>query len=457
MGITASVVVGIATAALGVLAAEPLAGTAAILPQLPAAAPGVLPPTVRSATVPALSLPTVTTPPVSTPVATVPSVTTPPVSTPPVSTPRVSVPVAAVPPVSAPPVSAPVATAPAHTLASTISSVAGGVTQRGQTSAAAREPAAAQGPAATPAAAPTATAQALRGPDSLAAPGTPATAAATPDVARRTRTALAEGQPGTRGHRSSRARRIAAARQSRRLRRLVARLRGCLGTLDVGAQRLLTLRAGLDGPARSAAATARILDIGARREARLERQSLAALTRSAMTGCARSKGAIAPAAPASNGTLNPSAPPPGGTPAPSGPSASLSAAHAVRPPQGGRGPTGLPPEPSTVQKAETGSSSASLFIAALLAFASVLVLLALPELRRRLRPAAAAVDAGGASRRATAPPRHRTLQVPEPRGTEGDALDQMAANIVAEMTRESLKPRPDREADDEPSPPSSSG
>ncbi len=88
--------------------------------------------------------------------------------------------------------------------------------------------------------------------------------------------ALARARSGAARHGSARARRIAAARESPRLGRLVNRLHGCLKTLGVGAHRLLTLRAGLNGPARGAAATARILHLSSRREAGLERFALVA-------------------------------------------------------------------------------------------------------------------------------------------------------------------------------------
>ena len=100
------------------------------------------------------------------------------------------------------------------------------------------------------------------------------------------------GRHGASRHGSPRALHLVAARENRRLRRLVGRLRGCLGLLDGRARRLLSLRAGLHGPARSAAATARILHVSARREARFERRAVRALGRSAATGCAGSPACV---------------------------------------------------------------------------------------------------------------------------------------------------------------------
>jgi hypothetical protein len=79
----------------------------------------------------------------------------------------------------------------------------------------------------------------------------------------------------------------AASRAAQRhLRALVSRLRGCLTALTPQQQHLLRLRAGLDGAPSGPAATARILHIGAQREALLERVSLVALRSAAESGCA---------------------------------------------------------------------------------------------------------------------------------------------------------------------------
>lgn len=62
--------------------------------------------------------------------------------------------------------------------------------------------------------------------------------------------------------------------------------RGCLSSLSPGEQRLLTLRAGLDGgSARSAATVARILHLSAAREARAEGRALGDLSGQADHGC----------------------------------------------------------------------------------------------------------------------------------------------------------------------------
>jgi hypothetical protein len=287
-------------------------------------------------------------------------------------------------------------------------------------------------------------------------------------MARDANTALARGRTGAAGRGFARARRAASARrESRRLRRLVATLHGCLGTLGVGARRLLTLRAGLHGPARSAAATARILRVSTGREARLERLALVALTRSAGTGCAGPATTVARAF-GSAGTLSPSAPQLGGEPAASGPAASLSAAHGARSARGGRGgrgPQTVRLAATTVERAATGSSFPSVLVPALLALLLALAVIALPETRRRLSLADAQSGAGAAPVRdqsaktlppaapiaysATAFRRRSTSPESEAAGTGmDDTLDQMAANLVAQMRRDApvADPHPEAEA-----------
>jgi hypothetical protein len=285
-------------------------------------------------------------------------------------------------------------------------------------------------------------------------------------MARDARMALAGGRTGAASRGSARARRVAAARrESGRLRRLVARLHGCLGTLDVGARWLLRLRAGLHGPARSAAGTARIMRVSTRREARLERLALVALQRSAGAGCAGPATVVARAL-GSAGTLSPSAPQLANTPPASGPSASLSAAHAERSARGGRTPDAVRRGATAVERAATGSSAPSMPIPALLALLLALAVIALPETRRRLHPPAAGSGAGAAPARdksaktlplappiassATVAPRRSTAPGSEGRGTGmDDTLDQMAANLVAQMRRDSptADPQPEAEAD----------
>ena len=333
MGTRQGVVVGVVASALGVLAARPLAGTAALLP----------PTTTPTVTVPPVTTPTVRVPPVTTPVGTTPSVTTPTPTTPTVTTPRVTTPTLTTPALTTPSVRTPVATVPSGTVpatagapvtrvTSTASSLVDGVT---------RQAAGTSGAAGVPAsAAPDVTAPASSaGPAGSGAPARASPAAtASPTVATDSHAELARsrartGPSGTPPRRSARDRRLAAARESRRLRRLVARLRGCLRTLEAGARRLLSLRAGLDGPARSRAGTARILRVSVAREGRLERRAVRALRRSAVTGCA------AAAAPSTSGSTAATAPTwasPSRAAAPSGPSASLSAAHAERSPRAGR-------------------------------------------------------------------------------------------------------------------------
>src|SRR5436305_8252642 len=75
------------------------------------------------------------------------------------------------------------------------------------------------------------------------------------------------------------------ATRDRQLRTEVTRLRGCLGAVPGIGRRVLTLRAGLSGPAKSRAATASALGIPVSREARIERGALRTLQAAAAGGC----------------------------------------------------------------------------------------------------------------------------------------------------------------------------
>ena len=380
MGTRQGVVVGVVAAALGVLVARPLPGTAALLP--PTAPPTV---TVPSETTPVGTMPSVTTPALTTPSVTTPSLTTPSVTTPSVTRPSVTTPVATVPSATAPATTS----APVTSATSKASPLVGAVTRR-----AAGTSGAAGGPAS---AAPNVTAPASSGGPAGSSGPAGSGAATSPTVATASHAAPAHGRTGTRPsgkspRRSARVRRLAAAGESPRLRRLVARLHGCLQTLGSGARRLLSLRAGLDGPVRSPAAAARLLRVSVAREGRLEQRALGALRRSAVTGCAGSaasspSGSTAASAPTSAPATAPIAA------APSGPSASLSAAYAERAPRGDR--QAVPIQPTAgVDRAQTGASSlGGVIFAALLALLLGLVLLALPETRRRLAGAGHGGDA----------------------------------------------------------------
>lgn len=205
-------------------------------------------------------------------------------------------------------------------------------------------------------------------------------------------------KPGT-----PRARRFLEARETRRLRRLVARLQGCLGTLAPRARRLLALRAGLHGPARSAKATARIMHLSQRRERILERHALTELTRTAMTGCAGQPTQVVSAVAAA--TLpSLSASPPSTVVPVSGPSAQLSAVHASSSRHGGT-PGSLSVARSRVRTEQAGTGGGtfpSAVVTALLGLLLAVAMVVVPKLRRySAAPAAAgaAIGAGAAARR----------------------------------------------------------
>ncbi len=200
---------------------------------------------------PSLSLPGVTVPSVTVPSVTVPSVTVPgtTITTPPVSTPSVGT-----PSVTAPRVSSPGTLTPTFPGAS--SSGASGSSAPGQSPGASASTASGAGTAA--------------GAPGAGSGGASATAARAHAV-----------RTGAAASRSSR-----QARETRLLRALVTRDRGCLAGLSAGQQHLLSLRAGLDGQSgRSPEAVARIIHVSGVREARIERGALSALRAQAGHGC----------------------------------------------------------------------------------------------------------------------------------------------------------------------------
>jgi hypothetical protein len=402
MGKRRSAVVGIAAAGLGVLVAQPLAGVAATLPQHGAGAavptlsvPTVTVPTVTvpTATVPTATVPTATVPPVSTPVGTTPSVTTPKVTTPTVTTPTATTPSKTVPSVTTPRVSTPVGTVPSATTPSAATPAAPGVVRSGA-SQVSGAPGAATHRAPTPGAPgdPASVTPQTDAATSGAGGHTSSAGGSTPSTSGGATSANAVdvvgGRHGASRLQSPRARRLAAARESRQLRRLVARLGGCLGTLDGRAQHLLSLRAGLHGPARSAAATARILHVRTRREAMLERLAIRALGRSAATGCAGSPAAVASAL-ASAGLPALSSLPPGSASTGSGPSASFRAGYGTQSPQprprGGR-TLAITPSRARTEQAETGASFPSAVVTALLVMLLAIAMVMVPKLRHRAAP-----------------------------------------------------------------------
>jgi len=385
-----------AAAALGVLSVEPLAGTAATvtLPQL----------TVPGVTIPSLSIPSITTPVVTTPAVTTPHVTTPSVTTPAVTVPSVTTPSVTLGPVTTPSVSTPVGEVPSVTTPSTSgtgaspSSGAGASPTSGRsvTQTASSPVSAASSPASTgssPAASTTAS--------------DPAGALTGTDV----RAGLARGAGATRtggGTRSARGRAIArhhaaarAAAENRRLRSLVARLQGCLASLDPGARRLLSLRAGVGGSARGAAAVARILHVSPTREQLLEQLSLMQLRNQAGAPCAATTSS------ASTGTAEPivalSGTGPGlgsGAQPVTSSVAAISETRATARPRRRHGSVVVitPAATRTVERAAAGGQGLpAAALPAFLAVLAVLALIALPGMRRRLLPAPRTRTGDGAS------------------------------------------------------------
>jgi hypothetical protein len=234
--------------------------------------------------------------------------------------------------------------------------------------------------------------------------------------------------------------------------------------LDGGARRLLSLRAGLHGPARSAAATARILHLSARREARFERRAVRALGRSAATGCAGSPEAVAPAL-ASAGLPALSSAPPGAASTGSGSSATLRAVHgAPSPHHRAGGNVSVAPSEARTEQAQTSTSFPSALVTALLGLLLAIAMVVVPKLRHRAAPVAAgSVGAARSTQTRAAPapgaatgtdrvsrPQNETAARPFTQVTPMDsAIAPMAADAFSQMARDADHvPDPEDEPED---------
>jgi hypothetical protein len=417
-------------AALALLIAQPLAGTAATLPKigrptisapavnLPAAnLPAVTTPQV---TVPSLTVPSVTTPRVSTPVGPTPTVSTPSVTTPSATAPKVSTPVVKTPSVTTTPSNTPVTTPTPTTRLVKTPNLPGASSP--SSSSANGSSSSANGSSSAPAGSSASSSATAPGPSSGTAGRRPASPGAGASSRAATRAGTASSPSSSVGERRSHhgetvsSREAQARAETRRLRNVVARYQGCVGSLDRRSQRLLWLRAGLHGSPRSAPVVARILRVGAGREQLLERMSLLALQTAGRGGCGGSAAvttvpgpaqltSTAPWVTASRPTLvaTTSGSPSAG-PASSGPS---SQQH-VRA-TGSRSATPIVITPAATRTAERASaghdgvSRPEIVLLALLVIAVSLVLM--PGVRRRMLPALAGLPpAEGYVGRAGTPP-----------------------------------------------------
>jgi hypothetical protein len=402
-------------AGLAVLITQPLAGTAATLPNV-----GL--PTVST---PAAHLPAVTTPQVTVPSVTVPSVTTPRVTTPVGSTPTVSTPSVTTPTATTPKVSTPVVKTPSVTTPSSTPSVPSpsvpapsvpapsGITRLLKTpNLPSSNSSSSSSSSSSPSGAPAATSGSSTDSPGTGPSSSPAgqrdagtTAAAASGRARQSGSFPASSVAERRADRAEAASRHSHGAQqraeNRRLRTLVDRYRGCIGSLDSRSQRLLSLRAGLHGPPRSAGAVARILHISAGREQLLERMSLLALQTTGRGGCGGSSAvatvpisepaqltsaaswvASAGATPVSTASGSPS------TSSPSSPQQQVRAAGGRPAPPVVITPAGT----RTVEQASAGQDAVAWpEIVLLMILVLVVSLVALPGVRRRILPALAAL------------------------------------------------------------------
>jgi hypothetical protein len=410
------VAAGIVAAGLGVLAAQPLAGSAAVLP-LAEAVPQF---TVPSVTVPSVTVPSVTVPSVSIPVATTPPVTTPEVTTPSVTSPSATVPSVSVPSATTPRVSTPVGTVPSVTTPKRVAAPS----TTGQVRTTSSQVSGAVGAGAAGGSGATGTANGVSSASQTANElrGTGASGAR-PRSPRALRLAAAHEN-------------LAAAHENRRLRRLVGRLRGCLGTLDAGPRRLLTLRAGLHGRPQSATATARILHISLQREDRLERLAVTALARRTGENCAGSALLSSSSDTGRTSTMSSSS---SADVAPSGVRASPSAVRASRSPQSRhKANLSVSPSRARTERAATGTSFPGAILTALLGLLLATAIVVVPRLRRqRAHPALV-----GAAASRDRPPAQAASPSPSPfpspspspppgSGTGGTARAQSAAILRA--------------------------
>jgi hypothetical protein len=399
-------------AALALLISQPLAGTAATLPKVglptvstPAANLPVV--TVPQVTVPSVTVPSLTTPRLTTPVGPTPTVSTPSVTTPSATTPKVTTPVVKTPsvttPASTPSVSAPSTTTPPVTTPLVKTPNLPGASPSPSSSSSTSPPG---GSGSSPAAAPTPS----------AGSGAQQAASTTTGSGGAVRAHSASSPTSSVGERRSRqgeaanghSRQAQERAESRRLRNVVERYQGCMGSIDSRSQRLLSLRAGLHGSPRSAGAVARILHVSAGREQLLERMSLLALQTAGRGGCGGSP-AVATVPFSDPAQLTSTAPwvtassaipvsTASGSPSAASASPGAGSQQHVRA-AGGRSAAPVvitPAATRTVEQASTGQDAVSwpeIVLLVLLVMAVSLVLV--PGVRRRLLPALAALPAEG--------------------------------------------------------------
>jgi hypothetical protein len=440
-----------AVVTVGLLISQPLAGTAATLPQvgLPTVStPAVTVPhvTVPSVTAPSVTVPSLTTPRVTTPVGPTPTVSTPSVTTPSATTPKVSAPVIKTPPVTtpsstpsvttpsvttpsvaAPPVTTPLAKTPNFPGASPSSS---------PSTSASTSPDGASGSSAASNPTPSSTAPGQR---AAGTAGAGSGAVVRPHSGSSPGSSVGGRRSRHGGAIGSHSRQAQARAENVRLRNVVERYQGCIGSLDGRSQRLLSLRAGLHGAPRSAGAVARILHLSAGREQLLERMSLLALQTAGRGGCGGSTTVttVPVSGPPQLTSTAPWVTTSGATPV-STASGSSSAGSAgsrqhVRA-AGGRSAAPVvitPAATRTVEQASTGQDAVSWpeIILLVLLVAAVSVFL-VPGVRRRLLPALAGLPTaeGAVGRTGTPvanliaespPPPARAESVEPPAPTEG--------------------------------------
>jgi hypothetical protein len=237
--------------------------------------------------------------------------------------------------------------------------------------------------------------------------------------------------------------------ESRRLRNVVERYQGCVGSLDSRSQHLLSLRAGLHGSPRSAGAVARILHVSAGREQLLERMSLLALQTAGRGGCGGSPAvttvpvsgpaqltSTAPWVTASSATPVSTA---SGSSAASASPGAASGQH-VRA-AGGRSAAPVvitPTATRTVEQASTGQGAVSwpeIVLLVLLVMAVSLVLM--PGVRRRLLPALAALPVEGYVGRAP------EIAAPDPTVPDASAALAPAPEPATELPETAPAPAPE--------------
>ena len=268
-------VAALGLALLAVVAIQPRASKALVVPSLTVSVPGSSSVQVPAITTPSVTVPSVTVPSVTVPSVTVPSVTVPSVTVPSVTVPSVTRP--SVPSVSAPSVPSSPGAVP---VTSSGSQAASGAVSHGSAPSAVPRSVSVSTPART-------SAGSSNGASSIAGQPVPGSSVAASRGG-------GLGDTGGVGSAADDLNRGSPRLTQQQLERLVSRLSGCLASVAPPQMQLLTLRSGF-GLARAdnEAQTARILRVTLGQESQLEQAAVSSLERASQrSSCAQASGSL---------------------------------------------------------------------------------------------------------------------------------------------------------------------